>query len=511
MKNFAKARIKVLILISMFVFSSAYTQVPTYTIDTSFNIYELFKDTRSVSDFYFLPDGKILVGGYFDNEFLGGMGMIYPNGQLDNSWEGNEVEFHNVLEIVAQEDGYIFPSIYGMGKVNLDGVPWLYIEGFYFCEYMRGSAVSPYNVERIWDIYQMENGDLLLGGAIANDTLLPYELRGISRIHADGSHDPTFPVLNITPNTANGAVQKIYRAPDGAWYISGGFTAINGHETNRVARLTAEFEVDTTFVSPFVYDGIFAYSSNIILVDSQSRLWVSGYLMNIQDNPDEIIQLIRLLPNGEVDTTFLPRTLENIYSGSWVDVPTIALGAQELNNEPGKYIIYGQFNYFEDTLQPCITVVNDAGSIQHNYFQDKGATINVYNEAENPMMPRIKMIKQRPDGSLLIGGGFSQFMGETRYSVVKLKQGFVGIEEPNQKIDLNLYPNPASEKLNVSLQSAFAKSGVIYNAMGMQVLTFQFKNQETQVDITTLQPGIYFLKVQLETGQVGVRKFVKIR
>jgi len=494
----------------VFVFSIGVAQVPTYTIDDSFNTNTSFRGYGSVVDFHFLNDGRILIGGGFD-EFLGGMGMIYPNGQLDNSWEGNGYEYYHVSKIIAQEDGYVWPTIYGLSKVILSGVPWPVAYQEFWGAYFVGGTFNPYNVLRVWDIYQMENGDLLLGGAIANDTLLPYELRGISRIHADGSHDPTFPVLNITPNTANGAVQKIYRAPDGAWYISGGFTAINGHETNRVARLTAEFEVDTTFVSPFVYDGIFAYSSNIILVDSQSRLWVSGYLMNIQDNPDEIIQLIRLLPNGEVDTTFLPRTLENIYSGSWVDVPTIALGAQELNNEPGKYIIYGQFNYFEDTLQPCITVVNDAGSIQHNYFQDKGATINVYNEAENPMMPRIKMIKQRPDGSLLIGGGFSQFMGETRYSVVKLKQGFVGIEEPNQKIDLNLYPNPASEKLNVSLQSAFAKSGVIYNAMGMQVLTFQFKNQETQVDITTLQPGIYFLKVQLETGQVGVRKFVKIR
>ena len=494
----------------VFVFSIGVAQVPTYTIDDSFNTNTFFRGYLAVTDFHFLNAGRILIGGGFNNEFLGGMGMIYPNGQLDNSWEGNQIEFYNVLEIIAQEDGYVYPSIYSYGKLLLDGTKWGDIHQDGWSEYLSGGTSNPYNVQRVWDIYQMQNGDLLLGGAIANDTLLPYELRGISRIHADGSHDPTFPVLNITPNTINGAVHRIFRAPDdGAWYISGGFTAINGHETNRVARLTADFEVDTTFVSPFVYDGIFAYSSNIILVDSQSRVWVSGFLMHLQENPDDTIQLVRLLPNGEVDATFLPRKLENNYPDTWIDVPTNALGAQELNNEPGKYVIYGQFNYFEDTLQPCITVVNDGGSIQHNYFQNQGATVNLYNETENPIMPKIKVVKQLADGGLLIGGGFTEFMGQERYSVIKLKQGFVGIEESNQKIEFNLYPNPASEKLNISLQTAYTKKGVIYNALGTQILTFQFKNQNTQVDITTLKPGIYFVKVQLETGQMGVKKFVK--
>src|SRR5690606_23938733 len=283
-------------------------------------------------------------------------------------------------------DGYVYPSIQSYNKILLDGISWTMAHQQFWSDYLVGGTSNPHNVERVWDIYQMENGDLLLGGAIANDTLLPNELRGLSRIHADGSHDPTFPVLNITPNIGNGAVHRIFPAPDGGWYISGGFTAINGHETNRVAKLTPDFEVDTTFVSPFVYDGMVAYSSNIILVDSESRVWVSGYQMRLQENPTDTIQIIRLLPGGEVDSTFLPRKLKNIYPDSWIAVPTIAIQAQELVNEPGKYFIYGQFNYFEDTIQPCITVVNDAGTIQPNYFQGQGATINLPNDEVNPKM-----------------------------------------------------------------------------------------------------------------------------
>ena len=506
-----ESNIKRILLIFLGVFSlcNSSGQQPTYTVDANFNTNTLFRSFISVTDFHFLNDGRLLVGGGFMNEFLNGMGMISSTGQLDNSWAGNEFSYYNVMEIIGQEDGYVYPNIQGFNKILLNGNSWSVTYQEFWSDYIIGGTFNPYTVERVWDIYQMENGDLLLGGAIANDTLLPNELRGVSRIHADGSHDPSFPVLNITPNTGNGAVHRIFSAPDGAWYISGGFTAINGHETNRVARLTPNFEVDTTFVSPFVYDGIVAYSSNIILVDSQSRVWISGYEMRLLENPNDTIQLIRLLPSGEVDTTFLPRKLENIYPDSWNDVPTIAFRAQELINEPGKYLIHGQFNYFEDTLQPCITVVNDAGVIQHNYFQGHGATINFQNEEDNPKMPQITVVKQRPDGGLFIGGGFSEFMGEEHYSVVKLKQGFVGLEEAGLKIDLKIYPNPAQDFLRIFSDNANLKSAAIYNAFGQQVDSFQILNRETQINIRKLSPGIYFVKVQFENGQMAIGKFVK--
>ena len=502
-----------LIFSGVFAVYNSFAQAPTYAIDDSFNTNTTFRAYGGVKDFHFLNDGRVLVGGGFNNSYAGGFGMIFSNGEHDNSWS---LTFEpKVSEIIAQIDGYVFPTISGFSKINLNGISWVVSTGFPYGEYFLGFANSPYTVKRVWDIYQMENGDLLLGGAIANDTLLPNELRGISRIHADGSHDPTFPALDITPNTGNGAVHRIFRAPaDGAWYISGGFTAINGHETNRIARLTPDFEVDTTFVSPFVYDGVVDYSANIILVDSQSRLWVSGYQMQLQENPNDTIQLIRLLPNGEVDAAFLPRILENIYPNSWIDVPTAAYRAQELINEPDKYIIYGQFNYFEDTLQPCITVVNDAGSIQHNYFQDQGATINVYNEEGDIMMPRIMVVKQSPDGSLLIGGGFSEFMGQTHDSVVKLKPGFVGVEEAEQSGGVKVYPNPAD--LYIEFEYDIFKSSKentlrIIDVQGKPIKVWNLGGDQKGIkvlDTRSLINGVYFYELLQDGSKLKGVKFI---
>ena len=136
-------------------------------------------------------------------------------------------------------------------------------------------------------------------------------------------------------------MREIFHAPNGSWYISGSFTAINGHETNHVAKLTPDFEIDTTFVSPFMYDGPVNYTEDIILVDEQSRVWVSGYRMRLQENPTDTIQLCRLMPNGIVDSNFPVVKLKSMYpeAWNWGYKPTHAVKANELEAHPGNYII----------------------------------------------------------------------------------------------------------------------------------------------------------------------------
>ncbi|NEN24955.1 hypothetical protein G3O08_15750 [Cryomorpha ignava] len=56
------------------LFSKA--QLPTYTIDNNVNTNSVFKNFLAVTDFHFLNDGRILVGGGFDNEFARDLGMI---------------------------------------------------------------------------------------------------------------------------------------------------------------------------------------------------------------------------------------------------------------------------------------------------------------------------------------------------------------------------------------------------------------------------------------------------
>lgn len=180
----------ILTFLGVFILTNSMAQVPTYTVDSNFDSGELFKDGAPVYDIYLHGDGRYLVGGGFNNfqSPVFGLGMVNGNGSWDNSW-GSGFEYYDVLEIIAQEDGYIYPSIGGMEKILLEGIPWPVANQGYWSDYFMGGTNNPYNVERMWDIYQLDNGDLLIGGAIATDTLQPGLLRGITRMHANGSHD----------------------------------------------------------------------------------------------------------------------------------------------------------------------------------------------------------------------------------------------------------------------------------------------------------------------------------
>ncbi len=219
------------------------------------------------------------------------------------------------------------------------------------------------------------------------------------------------------------------------------------------------------------------------------------------------------LTNFKIHSINLTIKLKSIYPDEWQTwIPNHARGAAELEAYPGNYLIYGSFSHYNDTIQPCIAVVNENGIIQDNFFQGQGATEHYpFDDTDDYIHPAVSVIEQVENGDLLVGGAFSEFMSETHHSVVKLKLGTVGVDKRNKKIELGLYPNPAFQILHISMPSGIITSGLIYDTVGKQVLNFSFNNNEALIDVSKLEPGIYFVKVQLENGRTGLRKFVKAR
>ncbi len=82
----------------------------------------------------------------------------------------------------------------------------------------------------------------------------------------------------------------------------------------------------------------------------------------------------------------------------------------------------------------------------------------------------------------------------------------VGIGEVNSYISLSLYPNPAQSSIAISTSEIL--TGVeVYNVMGQQVVSIA--GNATQIDVTTLPAGTYYLNAI--TTQGNVRKpFVKL-
>jgi len=85
------------------------------------------------------------------------------------------------------------------------------------------------------------------------------------------------------------------------------------------------------------------------------------------------------------------------------------------------------------------------------------------------------------------------------------------ISNDNANIVFNFYPNPANKTIIITFNSTNKISVVeIFNSLGQTVLTKHIKiaSKSQQINISDLQKGVYFIKVQTDTG-CFIKKMLK--
>lgn len=81
--------------------------------------------------------------------------------------------------------------------------------------------------------------------------------------------------------------------------------------------------------------------------------------------------------------------------------------------------------------------------------------------------------------------------------------GEVGLEE-NNALNVELYPNPVNNVLTVKGDNIVKVA--IFNALGQEIVTVENRNE---IDVTSLNNGLYFVRVTDVNGNVSVNKIVK--
>jgi hypothetical protein len=93
-------------------------------------------------------------------------------------------------------------------------------------------------------------------------------------------------------------------------------------------------------------------------------------------------------------------------------------------------------------------------------------------------------------------------------TVMKYDSVYVGISEQKQS-QITLYPNPAVDKITIETSRETLKINLaIINFEGQQLITHQITETKTQVDISSLPGGVYFVRLMNEKT-VEVKKIVK--
>jgi hypothetical protein len=77
----------------------------------------------------------------------------------------------------------------------------------------------------------------------------------------------------------------------------------------------------------------------------------------------------------------------------------------------------------------------------------------------------------------------------------------------NELLGLSMYPNPASDRLNISAKETIQNAD-IFNVLGKKVMSLDINKNSESIDVSNLTSGIYLVKYNVN-GTTGTAKFVK--
>lgn len=126
---------------------------------------------------------------------------------------------------------------------------------------------------------------------------------------------------------------------------------------------------------------------------------------------------------------------------------------------------------------------------------------NIYGDEDgNPKNPFTYSLESDGDNYMLTienGEGDIAVYGDVQLSVTDFEAS-----------SFLLYPNPATDILTLSSRE-IVKEVAVYDIHGKLVKTSRFNNEPLEIDVSTLQNGLYFLRIETEVGRVATAKFIK--
>ncbi len=236
--------------------------------------------------------------------------------------------------------------------------------------------------DTVLTLARQPDGKVVLGGRFTE--LDRVTLNRVARLHDDGYLDTFF-----NPGEGfNDAVHALAVQPDGRLVVGGRFTAFNNQPINRIARLNADGAADPEF-----RPGSGANAPvRALAVEVEGTILVGGEFTTFNGAPRP--RLVRLLPDGTVDTAFSPQLNGHV----------LALAVQA----DGKILVGGAFTTASDLSRPYLARLNPDGSVDATFNPGGGPDAAVH------------ALALLPDERVLLAGAFRQVAGQPRAGVARL-------------------------------------------------------------------------------------------
>jgi uncharacterized delta-60 repeat protein len=407
------------------------------TIDTSLSVGIGFDD--AIEAIAVQPDGKIIVGGSFlnyngsvqnrivrlntngvvDSSFLSGTGFnngvvhaiqVTSGGILVGGSFSDTYKTSDVNRLVLMNSNGTISSNFDIGSGPSSATIYT------LCEtsdsFFVGGSFSVFDdlkqgkLAKISTTGELDSGYLTAGVGFdkAIEKIIPLADRSyiafggfsqfngnpmnkIAKLTANGELDTSF---NFNQVGANNTVKEVLVQPDGKLLVAGNFTNYNGVATKRLVRLNIDGSLDTSFN---VGTG-FNYMVYSIVVQPDGKIIAAGSFTTYKGVAAN--NVIRLLPNGDLDSSFTIGISPN-------NTPNLVLLQPD-----GKVLIGGDFTTFNGVATNKLIRLNADGSVDSGFSVGTGFTGSIYT------------ITLQSDNKILVGGSFTNYNGHAIGKIIRL-------------------------------------------------------------------------------------------
>jgi uncharacterized delta-60 repeat protein len=243
--------------------------------------------------------------------------------------------------------------------------------------------------DTVYPIALQPDGKILVGGFFTSFDG-DYSNSRLVRLNADGTLDTGFDI----GDGFNSDVSSIVLQPDGGILVGGDFTEFDGNTANFLVRLNADGSIDTGF-------GIGTGFNDMVLsivLQPDGGILVGGDFTEFDGFPAN--RLVRLNPDGTRDSGF------DIGTGFNIEVYSIVL------QPDGGILVGGRFTSFDgDYSNGRLVRLNADGTLDSGFDIGDGFNGEVFS------------IAVQPDGGILVGGGFTEFDGNSANRLARLNPG----------------------------------------------------------------------------------------
>lgn len=324
-----------------------------------------------VNNLTLLPDGKILVSGFFDDyktikTHANSIVRILPNGQHDPTFSRGIATTiaelgHNHSAVILLPSGNIVTAGFKSGSNS-------YVKMYDSSGASAGMPVFPKLLGGNPTAMVLQpDGKLIVAGAFASAVLpipasqVPLRYKYIIRFNQNGTIDDTF---NVRDAFAGGTgVNALALQADGKIIASGRFTSYKGNACSNMVRINPDGSIDPSFTTESGFEGLGNEVQKMKLL-SDGKMLIGGRFTKYRGVT--VNGLMRLESNGTIDSSFNPIT--------HFDGNDVYMYDLQIKND--KIFMTGSFNYLSGVWARPIVSLNMDGSVNTTFDATGFTTAN---------------------------------------------------------------------------------------------------------------------------------------